>query len=151
MTQTANLDLESNVGFLVSDAHRLITAAVDKSMQPLGLTRSQLRVLMHLMRGDGVTQVDIAEHLDLGKVAVGGLIDRLEEKGLVERRNHPTDRRAKNIFLTKNVDSLLQPMQSLGESLMTSLLTNISEQEYEQLTQLLKTIKTNCQHILTES
>ena len=73
---------DRNLGFLISDVHRLMTAAVDKEVNSLGLTRSQLRVVLHLMRGDGLSQVALAEDLQLGKVTIGGLLDRLQDKGL---------------------------------------------------------------------
>ena len=148
MKPNIEFGLDSNIGFLVSDAHRLITATVDKSMKPLGLTRSQLRVLMHLLRHDGHSQVQIAEQLDLGKVAIGGLIDRLEEKNLVERRVHPSDRRAKRVYLTPKVEELYQPLQSLGTQMMKGLLKDISNDQYLQLVEQLKTIKANCHHML---
>ena len=93
-------DIDRNLGFVISDLHRLITTAMDKELKALGLTRSQLRVVLHLTREQGLTQVRIAEDLEMGKVAVGGLLDRLEAKGLIERRPHPTDRRASSIFRT---------------------------------------------------
>ena len=96
--------VDRNLGFLVSDVHRLITTAIDKEMKELGLTRSQLRVILHLVREDGLTQVRIADDLQLGKVTIGGLLDRLEVKQLVERRPHPTDRRATLVYLTDNAE-----------------------------------------------
>src|SRR5260370_31973343 len=75
------------IGFLIHDVSRLRRTAFDQRMKPLGLTRSQWWVLSGVSRhGDsGVTQTELANVLDLGKVALGGLIDRLEERGFVKR------------------------------------------------------------------
>lgn len=146
----SNIDLESNIGFLVSDAHRLVTAVVDKVMSPLGLTRSQLRVLLYLMRKDGCTQVELAEQLGIGKVAMGGLLDRLEEKKLIKRKENEKDRRAKHIFLTREVEKLYAPMLDLGGDLMDRLLKGFSPAERKQFAQQLELFNLNCRDILED-
>ena len=148
--ETDQIDLETNIGFLVSDAHRLVTAVVDKVMSPLGLTRSQLRVLLYLMRKDGCTQVELAEQLGIGKVAMGGLLDRLEDKTLIKRKENDRDRRAKHIFLTKEVEKLYEPMLNLGGDLMDRLLKGFNQTERKQFTQQLQLFKKNCRDILED-
>jgi DNA-binding MarR family transcriptional regulator len=143
--------VDRNLGFLVSDVHRLITTAVDKEMKELGLTRSQLRVILHLVREDGLTQVRIADDLQLGKVTVGGLLDRLEVKQLVERRPHPTDRRATLVYLTDNADELIQPMQKSGSKLLRQFQQGMSKKEQQQLIDLLLRVKDNTLEILAGS
>src|SRR3546814_1021835 len=70
-------------GFLVHDVSRMRRTLFDQVMKPLGITRSQWSVLAWLSRGgnEGVMQVDLARQLDVGKVTIGGLIDRLEASG----------------------------------------------------------------------
>lgn len=147
-TQKKLIDLDGNVGFLVSDAHRLVTAVVDQEMSSLGLTRSQLRVVLFLSRADGCTQVELAEKLEIGKVSMGGLLDRLEEKGLLERKSNPQDRRAKRIFLKPKIKTLYQPMQDIGEGLMDKLLAGLDSQERQQFSSYLQLLKKNCRDIL---
>ena len=136
-------DMDRNLGFVISDLHRLITTAMDKELKTLGLTRSQLRVVLHLSRQDGLTQVRIADDLDMGKVAIGGLLDRLEGKGLIERRPHPTDRRATRIFLTTRADSLYTPILKSGAFVTNRMLLNIMPADQERLVDLLLTVKQN--------
>ena len=57
-------------------------------------------ILAHLARQDGMIQSDLAGLLNIGKAALGGLIDRLETSKFIERRPDLTDRRAKRIYLT---------------------------------------------------
>lgn len=147
---TSEYDLDSNIGFLVSDAHRLVTAAVDKVMSPLGLTRSQLRVLLYLMRKDGCSQVELAEQLGIGKVAMGGLLDRLEDKKLIKRKNNEKDRRAKHVFLTKEVEKLYLPMLEFGEDLMERMLKDFSQVERKQFSKQLQVFNENCRKIIEE-
>ena len=54
-----------------------------------------------------MSQVALADELDLGKVALGQLIDRLEKTGFVTRRPDEEDRRVKRVYLTKRSHALI--------------------------------------------
>jgi len=139
---------DRNLGFLISDVHRLITAAVDKEVSALGLTRSQLRVVLHLMRSDGISQVELADDLQLGKVTVGGLLDRLEEKGLIERRPHPQDRRAKLVYLTLADQKIYDAIIDAGQFILERVFAGITRAEQKELIELLLRVKANTARIL---
>ena len=64
------------------------------------LTRNQTRLISELLKEDGQTQTELAHALEIHKVSIGIYLSELEAMGLVERRQHPTDRRAKCIYLT---------------------------------------------------
>ena len=144
-------DMDRNLGFVISDLQRLITTAMDKELKALGLTRSQLRIILHLSRQDGLTQVRIAEDLQMGKVAVGGLLDRLESKELIQRRPHPTDRRATHIFLTPDAEALYKPIVESGGYVMDKMLAGISREKQKELIDLLLTVKQNTLNIIAET
>jgi DNA-binding MarR family transcriptional regulator len=139
---------ERNLGFVISDVHRLITAAVDKEVSTLGLTRSQLRVVLHLMRSDGISQVNLADDLQLGKVTVGGLLDRLQEKGLIERRPHPSDRRSNLVYLTLADQNIYESIVKAGRVILDQVLAGINKAEQKQLIDLLLRVKANTALIL---
>jgi len=147
-SQVAGELRDRNLGFLISDLHRLMTAAVDKEVSVLGLTRSQLRVVLHLMRGDGLSQVALAEDLQLGKVTIGGLLDRLQDKGLIERRPHPSDRRAKLIYLNLPDQKIYDSIVEAGRVIMEQVLVGISITEQKLLIELLLRVKANTAMIL---
>jgi len=91
------------LGRLLHDIARLRRLMFDAEIRPLGLTRSQFWVLSHLGRQadtQRLTQTDIANALDVGKVTLGGLIDRLEARKLVQRESSTADRRKKFIRVT---------------------------------------------------
>ena len=106
-----DLNWELRLGFLVHDVSRLRRSIVDRTLKPLGVTRSQWWVLAFLSRADGMSQVALADELDLGKVALGGLIDRLEKTGFVSRRHDAEDRRVKRVFLTKKSQTLIDEIR----------------------------------------
>ena len=76
---------DQRLGFLMHDVSRLRRTVFDDFMKPLNITRSQWWVLAYLSRHDGMIQSDLASVLELGKAALGSLIDRLEASGLVRR------------------------------------------------------------------
>ncbi len=141
-------DMDRNLGFVISDLQRLITTAMDAELKDLGLTHSQLRVVLHLSRQEGLTQVRIAKDLQIGKVAVGGLLDRLESKGLVQRKPHPRDRRATQISLTAKAGALYKPIVESGKFVMEKMLIGIGPEQEQQLIDLLLTVKQNTQNII---
>jgi len=70
-------DWDLRLGYLVHDVSRLRRMMFDRTA-PLGITRSQWWVLAFISRKDGLPQTQLASELDVGKVAVGALVDRLE-------------------------------------------------------------------------
>jgi DNA-binding MarR family transcriptional regulator len=90
------------IGVLLHDVARLRRQMFDAQMKPAGLTRSQCWVLAYLEknRGQNLTQSEIAEALNVGKVTLGGLVDRLETRELVRREPSADDRRVKFVRLT---------------------------------------------------
>jgi MarR family transcriptional regulator for hemolysin len=137
------LEKDLGIGYLVTDIARLMTTQYNRIMKPTGLTRAQWRVILQLNRRNGQTQSELAHVLDMGKVSVGGLIDRLEESHWVERRADPTDRRAKRIYLTSKADEINDEMTKTGHMLIDQTLRNLSTDERETLINLLIAVKRN--------
>ncbi|MBX9932883.1 MAG: MarR family transcriptional regulator [Methylobacterium sp.] len=79
---------------------RRITAAVAAELRVIGLSIPQFDVLSTLTEREGLTQQDLAARLYVTKGNVSGLVDRLVEAGLVERRAIPGDRRSYALHLT---------------------------------------------------
>ena len=69
-------------------------------LQPLGLTPGHLKLLMQIEEGEGRPMGTLAQGLHCDASTMTWLVDRLEEKGLVERRMLPSDRRVKAVALT---------------------------------------------------
>jgi DNA-binding MarR family transcriptional regulator len=120
-------------------------------MSPLGLTRAQWRVIVYLHREDGLMQVDLAKLLGTGKVAVGGLVERLEKSGWVERRPDPRDGRSNRVYLTKKGRAIEKEMIRTGRDLTGRVLNNLSAGERRELTRLLLSVKGNLLEIEAEA
>ncbi len=97
---------------IFQDVARFRAQLFDRLISPHGLTMSQARVLLHLLQEDALTQSDLARRMDVGTVTIGGLVDRLEARGLVERRADAKDRRAKRVCLTDTARPLEEAMDA---------------------------------------
>lgn len=136
-------DLDANLrfGFLIHDVSRLRRIVVDRALKPLGITRSQWWVLAFLSRRDGMTQTALAADLDLTKVAIGGLIDRLESAGFVERRADERDARARRVYLTRAGLRLVATIRESVDAVETEILTAVSEAELAEAAKVLVKVK----------
>jgi len=129
------------LGYLIHDVSRMRRTTFDQLMKPLGVTRAQWWVIAFLARQDGMTQIQLAAVLDIGKAALGSLIDRLEVGGWVKRHADPSDRRAWRIFLTPKSRRLLREMRRIDREFNDRMLQGISEQERDEMVRLLSQIK----------
>lgn len=88
-------------------------------------------------------QSDLARLLDVGKVTIGGLIDRLEASGHVERRAVPADRRMKRIFITDRGYEVITHMTSVGQELNAVILNGIPHDQLHVAEEVMHQMKEN--------
>lgn len=141
--ETHSIDWELRLGFLIHDVSRLRRSAFDRCLKPLSVTRSQWWVLAYLSREDGMTQSQLAEELDLGKVAVGGLIDRLEKSGLLRRDADATDRRVNRVFLEPKSKQLIARMRKVSHRMNEQILAGLPDERLEVAATTLDAMKRN--------
>ena len=141
-------DPDLSIGFLIGDVSRLMRRVYDRRIEPLGLTRSQWRVLVHLHRQEGVSQTELAATLEIEKPTLGRLIDRLEEKGLVERRIDDQDQRARRLVITDKARPLIHEMDHLADGVQLDALDGLAPDQAHELTETLLTVKANLARLL---
>ncbi len=107
-------------GFLVHDIARQITSVLDKRLSHYELTHSHWRAALYIWRTPGISQTELSEILDLSRMGVTGLIDRMEDKALVCRRDDATDRRLKRVYLNDTTAELLPIITRLGSKTVTT-------------------------------
>ncbi len=130
------------MGLLFTDIARFRGIIFDQMMSSNGLTHKQAILLNSLFFQDGQTQTDLANILDVGTVTISGLVDRLEAKGWVERREDKKDRRAKRVWLTPKVAKLQPKMVEAFKELNSITVDGMSESEVDQLVTLLRSART---------
>lgn len=118
-----------------------------KVLRPYGLTLEQFIPLKHLFLEPGVTQRELCEGTKKTPANMTRLLDRLEKKSLVERRENPEDRRASLVFLTDKGEALVDEVSSLFESYSDEIAVGITEEEQQITRNVLKKMENNIQKI----
>jgi MarR family transcriptional regulator for hemolysin len=134
---------EENIGLLIHDVGRLLRVLYDRQMASIGLTRSQWWLLTYLYFKDGINQKDLASLMDMEKAPLSRLLDRMEIKGWILRKNETKDRRIKNIYLSESVKPLIGSMRKKAAEYREDSLSVLSDEELNSLRNLLQTLKTD--------
>jgi MarR family transcriptional regulator, transcriptional regulator for hemolysin len=136
-------DWDIRLGYLIHDVSRLRRMMFDRALAPLGITRSQWWVLAFISRKDGLPQTQLANELDVGKVGVGALIDRLESSGFVLRQADPVDRRVKRVFVTKQARGFLERLRKETDKFNAQITYGIDRKALEATSDALLAMKHN--------
>ena len=129
------------VGTMLHDVAHLIRLKVDEALKPFDLTRVAWLALGIIAENERLSQSQLAEALELGAPATGKLVDRLEDRGFVERIRHPDDRRSNLLTTTKEARRLLDELETVGHTLREDVLGKLTASERQELTRLLTIIK----------
>ena len=131
------------IGFVLHDVGRLMRKRFEQQAAHLGFTRSQWLVLLHLAKNEGIHQAGLAEILEVEPITLVRILDKLEGRGLIERRQHPTDRRLWLLYLDPKARSSLEPLHAIGEATRAEALAGLSDADRAALLRMLGAIKTN--------
>ncbi|MEQ1652993.1 MAG: MarR family transcriptional regulator [Hyphomicrobium sp.] len=133
---------EQSIGYLISDAARLMRTVFDRRVHRLGLTRAQWLVLARLHRSPGASQSELADMMEVEKASAGRMVDRLERKGWVVRRPDPADRRINRLYLTPDAEKISKRMRTVAEQTVDDAMHGLTQDQIGLLTSLLESVKT---------
>jgi MarR family transcriptional regulator for hemolysin len=136
-----SLDLKRQVVAQLIETSRLLRNYIDHRAKSRGTTRAQWIVLFRLRQQEGLSQVDLAEVLELQPISLVRLLDRLVEHGLLERRHDPRDRRTNRLFLTVAGRQLVDDLDGLRDAIATDVLQEIRTEALETSLNVLRDIK----------
>jgi len=136
-----SLDRKEELITQLVESSRFLRNYIDHRAKGRGTTRAQWIVLFRLREQEGLSQVDLADVLELQPISLVRLLDRLVEHGLVERRHDPRDRRANRLFLTAGGRQLADDLDSLRDSIANDVLQDIPASSIETSLKALKDIK----------
>ncbi|HEY5038623.1 MAG TPA: MarR family transcriptional regulator [bacterium] len=130
--------LLGKAGFLLNKAAQKVRDAYEAQLSPLGLTGKHYGVLAVLEEKGSVTQHEIGKCVYIDRTTMVSVIDDLEKLGLVERKEHPTDRRSHAIYMTVKGKETLPKAHQLGVSVEKRFLECFSAKEQKELIKLLR-------------
>ena len=136
-----SLDLKRQLVAQLVESSRLLRNYIDHRAKERGTTRAQWIVLFRLRQNEGLSQVDLADVLELQPISLVRLLDRLVEHGLLERRHDPKDRRANRLFLTTKGKRLVDELDSLRDSIATDVLHDLSDDTLQTSLDTLRQVK----------
>lgn len=139
-------DFQRDLMFLLHDVARLLRVDADKRARAHGMTRAQWGILIWLERQPGLSQKELAEILEVEPITVARLIDRLEHRGMVERRPDPKDRRIWRLHLGDPAHSVLGEIDSQRAEMRALVTDGLDDATIETMTEALLTMKTTLTH-----
>ena len=138
-----SLDLKRQLITQLVESSRLLRNYIEHRAKSRGTTRAQWIVLFRLRQQEGLSQVDLAEVMELQPISLVRLLDRLVDQGLLEHRPHPTDRRANQLYLTETGRRLVGDLDSLRDSIATEALRGTSAASLQTALDVLQQVKDN--------
>ena len=133
--------------FQLSDVARAMRTYIDQRAREHGMTRAQWAVLARVERQEGMTQAELAEILEIQPISLVRLVDRLCEQKQLERRPHPSDRRANRLYLTAKGRATLTGLIPLGRQIAGEVFGSLSAAETAALLRSLLRIKQNIRRV----
>src|SRR5438045_6657335 len=136
-----SIDLKRELIAQLVESSRLLRNYIDHRAKSRGTTRAQWIALFRLRQQEGLSQVDLADVLELQPISLVRLLDRLVEHGLVERRHDPRDRRANRLFLTASGRQLADDLDSLRDSIAIEVMQDVPDPAIKTSLKALQDIK----------
>jgi DNA-binding MarR family transcriptional regulator len=129
-----------SLAFLLSQVGAHSAARFAGRLAPLQVAPAHAGILNVLRQADGLSQQALGEKLRVFPSRLVELLDGLEERGLVERRASPTDRRCHALYLTEKGREMVQQIDRVAGEHQEALCAALTEPERAQLEALLRRI-----------
>ena len=114
-----------------------------ESLRELNLYVGQDNLLSRLWAGDGVTQMQLCEHLKCEPPTVTNMVKSLEQNGFIYRKRDQKDARVMRIYLTEEGKELEKPIEVIWRQQQEKLLNSVLPEERMLLRRILKQMESN--------
>lgn len=122
---------------------RLVRTAYDTRLSPLDLNLTQASLIGYVHEFGATTQTDLADHLGIGRAAIGSVVDRLQARGLVERRPRPDDRRVWLVEITDEGRLMAGRVDEVDQVLRAELRHGLGREERQALAWVMTRLQQN--------
>ncbi len=137
MPSTPSVQLDNLPGHLMRRMHQISVGIFMSEMESLGLTPIQFAALQATKLQPGIDQKTLAKMIALDTSTTGGVIDRLETRGLMERHAAELDRRVRLLYLTRAGESTLADVIPRMLKVQSKILSPLSPAEQKTFMTLL--------------
>ena len=135
--------MDDSLHYLIMANQMLVQRGLLERLKETGLTIGQPKVLDYLKEHDGSNQKEIARACFLEAGSLTSILNRMEEKGLVERRMLNGNRRSFYVFLTENGKKNQELVEEMFAEIEKDALDGISSEEFETFMEVYRKIYGN--------
>ena len=128
------MEIHNMAGHLIRRLNQISTSVFQAHLKEAGfdMTPVQFAAMNALHNHPKIDQASVAGLIAHDRATIGGVVDRLEAKGLVERQVNAKDRRAKILQLTEKGEAVLAELTPIIRNFQAEILTGLDEDEREQ-------------------
>lgn len=123
---------------LATQFARSVTRALQSRAVRLGFSPGQFPVLLELWEKEGLTQRQLLDRVDVEQATMANTLARMERDGLIERRVHPRDKRAQQIFLTEKARAMREEALTLAREAEDAVFSGFRRFEKELLKEYIR-------------
>jgi MarR family transcriptional regulator, organic hydroperoxide resistance regulator len=121
--------------------YQIGSSLLTKALEPFEITLAQYDVLVALGTGDGISQQALAERLVISKANLSGILNRLEERELIERGSDENDARAKLVHLTTTGKRLTKRALTATQALINATFGQLPEDDLDTLNAIMSRLR----------
>jgi len=138
----SNLRFDGSVWCNLDIALRKVEEIYKEEVQELNLTVIEWYILRALYEEDGQMASHLARGVGRPATSFTPLLDQLVDKGLMERRSHPKDRRGVLMYLTAKGKALRQQVETMAERIESKLCQQVTDRDWHSFQQVVANFQT---------
>ncbi len=131
------------ISLLVHEVAHQLRTTIDSKVGPFKLTRLKWVALSILKENPGISQMELAYHLEIDRSSAGRLLDRMDKSGLISRTKDSNDRRIVRVYIKEEAKPLLDKLHDVSDEIKLVTENGLSEVEQNDLVRLLRKVQEN--------
>ena len=137
----------NNIGYDICYTARKIYQYIGKQIINFYITPEQLIVLKELAKEEGISQKELSIRLDKDQNTVKAMIDKLEVKSFIKRKENKLDKRAFSLYLTEKAKKELPIIENYENQVLDTIVKELNPNDAEIIKNTLKKIRSNISEI----
>ncbi len=133
----------NNIGYEICYTARKIYQYIGKQINEFDITPEQLIVLKELLKEEGISQKELSLRLDKDQNTVKAMIDKLEIKSFIERKENKLDKRAFSLFLTNKAKENIPIIESYENKVLENIVKELNQEDTDKFISILEKIIKN--------
>lgn len=129
-----------SIGRLVAAAHKKAYQYAGTKLKDCDIEVGQFFFLRYIMKNEGISQEEVAQNMYLDKATVSKGVNLLVNKGYIQKKANPKDKREYRLFVTKKASNMEEMIDGFHREINEYLVKDLNEEEILQLRTILNKI-----------